>query len=460
MINGKLSSTKIAVIALVIVISIFGYWVWSKITWTEKKVDRGYSELAIYNRFLAAGLFLDRFDIDSKVTFNRALLNGLGAEQSGQLIRGERDVNSEKVGVRDSIVFIDGRGTLRGERFENTWRWIEAGGTLIYSAQNPFIGKADTGDDLFDRLGIWYWGDGSSDDWSLENRTERDDETDAQDTDLDTLEKAASENATAENEVDTDPVADEDDPGVFQLNADYCYQSGFTELNMEGFEEPLLIDFWDSVSLEIDRDNDIQPRATVIHNSDVFFAQYNIGEGKVFVSIDNKIWENRRIHCGDHALFLAQLVNPDGRVWFMVNRDAPSLLAVFWRQVPILIVLFPVLILLWLWSTMPRFGPIFTEENITRRSFSEHLSASANFVWKNKKQAILVERVRADLEIRFRQKDARYEEFDTPEKTTYVETLTGLDRKKIYVAMYKPAEEIYLEFVEVIANLKLIKEKL
>ncbi len=53
-----------------------------------------------------------------------------------------------KLGAQDTIVIINGYKTLTQERYDSLYEWVEAGGTLITSTQNPFIGTHTSEEDL------------------------------------------------------------------------------------------------------------------------------------------------------------------------------------------------------------------------------------------------------------------------------------------------------------------------
>ena len=535
--SPKLMWSSIAVLVCAVLL----YFAWQNLPWRNEKVDRGYSTEAQRNNYLAVGKFLRRFGLDTHVRFNRKILNNLDSESSEQVdvpdinISGEipPDIASEddednNVGRFDTLIFINGRSTLRGERFNEVWQWVENGGTLVYSVKNPYVGAADDGDDLFDALGLYYWSNDEVDEdfdedseefWldepdedglennELENGTSAEgySSEDTSSEKLTSLEKTNGSNSTpkrrdeggfgipregeqddeknsrandAEAEggfsVDTTSTEDQSETGDaqdetpedvaatddFELSEDWCADWNTTELSMRNFDRRINVSAWVSGELEF-TDDALTPRALVRDGEDsIVFAQYDVGDGTVFVSTDNKIWQNKRIHCDDNAAFLTQLVHPDGDVWFLVNENAPSLYVITWQRAPYLVIGFFAIILFWLWNRIPRFGPIIRSSNIHRRSFSEHLSASSNFMWKNKQYARLLEHARTDLIHRLRRYDGLYADMTDAEKITLVVGLTGLTRQQVYVALFKPAQDVYADFVQAVARLKEIKEKL
>src|SRR5690606_41164547 len=59
----------------------------------------------------------------------------------------------ERVGPRDTLVLLNAHKMLRGQRLDNLLSWVEKGGTVITSTNNPFVGNEGS-DPLLDQFGI------------------------------------------------------------------------------------------------------------------------------------------------------------------------------------------------------------------------------------------------------------------------------------------------------------------
>jgi hypothetical protein len=115
------------------------------------------------------------------------------------------------------------------------------------------------------------------------------------------------------------------------------------------------------------------------------FATTRLGEGRITVITDGRIFRNRWIAENDHAALLTALIEAseyEGRVGFM--RGAGLSLWSLLREhlTPVLLVLAAWLVL-WLWKSLSRFGPL---ESATPppllRGYGRHLEALGHFHWK------------------------------------------------------------------------------
>ncbi|MEO0617562.1 MAG: hypothetical protein AAFY69_15640, partial [Pseudomonadota bacterium] len=76
-----------------------------------------------------------------------------------------------------------------------------------------------------------------------------------------------------------------------------------------------------------------------------------------------------------------------GDVWFLYRVDYPSLWEQLRKNAPFLLLSAGLLLLLALWSAVQRFGPLFGEADLRRRSVVEHIAASGRFAWRTRQVA-------------------------------------------------------------------------
>ncbi len=115
------------------------------------------------------------------------------------------------------------------------------------------------------------------------------------------------------------------------------------------------------------------------------FATTGLGEGRITVLTDGRIFRNRWIAENDHAALLSALIDEseyEGRVGFMRGTGLS-----FWSLLreyltPVLLG-FAAWLILWLWKSLSRFGPL---ESATPpsllRGYGHHLEALGHFHWK------------------------------------------------------------------------------
>ncbi len=111
-----------------------------------------------------------------------------------------------------------------------------------------------------------------------------------------------------------------------------------------------------------------------------------VGNGFVTAVSTSGLFFNGPLDRADHPRLvldlLAGYVEP-GKVWIVYGVDFPSLPALLWQAMPQLTLTLAALLLLWLWTAMPRFGPRVPPPGDDRRSILEHVAASGEFAWRH-----------------------------------------------------------------------------
>lgn len=130
------------------------------------------------------------------------------------------------------------------------------------------------------------------------------------------------------------------------------------------------------------------------------FASAEIGDGRVSVLTDARIFRNRWIGDHDHAAFLDALIGSteyDGAVVYMRGSGMS-----FWGMMrrhlwPVLLGL-GVWLLLWLWKNLTRFGPL-EAANVPSelRGYEHHLAALGSFQWRLDRAASLLAPLRTQV---------------------------------------------------------------
>lgn len=130
------------------------------------------------------------------------------------------------------------------------------------------------------------------------------------------------------------------------------------------------------------------------------FASAEIGDGRVSVLTDARIFRNRWIGDHDHAAFFDALLGSteyDGAVVFMRGSGLS-----FWELMrrhlwPVLLAL-GVWLLLWLWKNLTRFGPLEAAAMPSElRGYEHHLAALGSFQWRLDRAASLLAPLRSQI---------------------------------------------------------------
>ncbi len=413
---------RVLISALCLVIAAIGYWFFWHIEWIEKEIDTGYSEQARRNHFLAAEQFLQQ--------------NGLAVEQFRSSSLADRINDQDTViSTDDTLLLINGYRTLKDERQEKVWQWLQRGGHVIMSTRNDFIGNSnDEVDQLLARAGISI-------------------------VPIDTSEIIIDDDADETNEADTDT------PETDNLPWQCRGTEGVVSIDFSGEPDPLQARFNGKHHLI---DNNENAKAWVNDDSGTVLLQYNIGEGMLTVTNSNHLWNNANIGCFDHAFLLWSLTSHQGKTWIINNQDAISLWKQLWRGIPYAMLSLSLCLLLWLWRASTRFGPIRQYTITKRRRFLEHIQANAAFLWRQKQDQQLLETLRQQVLRLMARHHQGFSQLNRNEKVNAVVNVTKLPAAEIQAALFdtdndgtKQNRKMHSqEFVAQVQRLQMIRNRL
>ena len=493
-----------------------GYWWYTTLKWEEKEIDLGYSKEALQNDYLAAEIFLRKQGVQATTVKNLSLLD-------------THSWRNLKLGAQDTIVIINGYKTLTQERYDSLYKWVESGGTLITSTQNPFIGTHTSEEDLLlndfnielepeedeqdNRDFLEKLADGFEE--SDEDDSDDKQEKSAEETPIDetTTKKSVTDNSsTPAKEADaktSDKSAAHDKKAKTKKEQDEeekpenYYRCALDEtptpIEFASEEKPLNFDFshrnqfiyYDYVAHD-DEHTDEDPASgetpTTEDNNNVddeetnqsadaaaetdaeedyhydekhqHLLYFDIGEGSITITSDNSIWANQRIDCHDHGYGLWRLINPKGRVWFLINQDAPSLAAILWRNASYGVSAGIIALILWLWSNSLRFGPVLVVEQTGRRSLAEHIYASAMLLWRKQQHPQLLIVLRKEILERLDEQHPNLDQASGAQRLEFLQELTGINQADIQQALFADGLHHPQEFAAAIAHLQTIWKQL
>lgn len=128
-------------------------------------------------------------------------------------------------------------------------------------------------------------------------------------------------------------------------------------------------------------------------------VQLSLGDGQVTVLTDLGLWDNQNLLYFDHAWLLAWLTG-NQPVWFVRSVAMPPLMQWLWLRAPELGTALLLLVALWLWSRIPRRGPIQPVAEDHNRDYLQHLHASGYFQWRTEQQDTLLTALRQQAQAR------------------------------------------------------------
>lgn len=166
--------------------------------------------------------------------------------------------------------------------------------------------------------------------------------------------------------------------------------------------------------------------------------QYELGDGMVTVLADNDFLSNRQIGSEDHAYALALLVGlaHDGKVWLVHDVMMPTLLELAWQYAGHLLIAVLVAVALWLWRLGARLGPLLPPAQQPRRDISEHLAASATYLWRLDRAQALFRHNRQRIEQAWLHKHYVLRAMTPEERCQWIAARAGLRPRAVERALY------------------------
>ncbi len=415
----------------------------------EEEVLRGYGKKAKRYRYLAAEMYLARKDIPAEYRLNYSLFNNVdtyfdgGRERSGKLLTKD-----------DTLILINAHGSIPESDVDVLREWVNAGGTLVTSFENPYMGDKRS-DGFTEALDLVL---------SLPDENAFD-EDNAETFIGETVKKLEESSTALENpprEYSDQRRCDGGDLIRIPIGA----HPRATEIRFDSGDDFNLGEWlpdWAAARSVVD-DADFE-YAEYQNTSETLYkgkaaAQFRIGDGHIYVLRSTKLWQNATIQCADNAYFLSKLVNREGKVWFIENRHSPSLIALLFRYLPIGVVLLASLLVFILWSSLVRFGPQFSYRILSRRQFSEHIRADSGFILRYNGYGALLSVLRNAVEAKMKKKVFQYEHKTDGDKIRSIQKLVKLDERVLWTALFKPDVEGVKEFVECVKILQRLKGEL
>lgn len=213
-------------------------------------------------------------------------------------------------------------------------------------------------------------------------------------------------------------------------------------VDLPGAKRALRIDF---VYAHLNTD-DIEPEwsaGAADYSDQILHFQH--GAGNVTAIADfSRLYDNRRIGHHDHAELLWTLLET-----YQPDRTHPVVLITqlsterLWEWLAesawMAVVAGVVLLLLWLWSVVPRFGPPRPEPEPARRELGEHLAAVGRFVWRAGGLEHWLEAARESFRTRLALRHPAIHALPPAEQAVALAELTQRPASLIAAALHQPA---------------------
>lgn len=359
----------------------------------------------------------------------------------------------EKLSALDSYdtIFIAEDSTLVGHRqIEQLIQWLNDGGSLIVAVRKDETGATK----LLERFEIFV--DSSScdcDDDVIGGIEDLEDKLASQYL----KEEQARQRAAKENNAAT--VKDHgDEPEIDE--------SLLTILSFEGTPHDLKIRLVKDTIIEHDSFyEDAGPTkypAFYWRGSDneIHFAQFDIGQGLLSVVAGDRIWRSDKIDKFDHAYLWWLLAENSKQVAMITSSQIPSLLQLMRRSAPEALLTASLWLLAWLVYRSRRFGPVVEPKSMSRRAITEHMYASAAYLWNEKQYESLLEPLKTNIFDRTRLLFPGFEGLNDDERLARIAELSNLSISEVNNAWRTTTISNESEFQHLVSILQKIRESL
>lgn len=413
--------------------------VW-RLEWVEKEIDLGPTTAAKRNPFLASQRLLEQHDIpyQAKQGFS-------GLE--------EMRLQDDKIGGNDTLLLVNTYQNLHERQVESLWRWVENGGRLIVSLENPYIGSGEhLRDPLLERMGMTLHADYDFhfDYNDEEDQCEHNEEDEASEPD--------DCPATDDVAVEPDDAGEQEHARDHDVKIDSCVWGQTTvPARLRPAEPELFVGVsGDSYITAESADTEILAGDT----DAAYFVRHELGAGEIYAITSATAWTNSNIHCHDNAYAFWRLTEDSNKVWYAINQDTPSFWRHLWQLSPMGCSALLLALTFWLWSQASRFGPILHPHHGGRRQFIDHIRAAAQFTLRHRGSAALVEVLRSDIIHSVQLRQPGFARFTRNDKIRTLHSISGLPEADIDIAMYQPLPLSDAQFLDVVKRLQQLRNRL
>lgn len=241
-----------------------------------------------------------------------------------------------------------------------------------------------------------------------------------------------------------DDNEDPDDVVEDDTNYDYSLALDYIDARIELLDEP-------------------DGRVLVFDDRGVLATRQQLGNGFITVHAGAYWFTSTSLDQQDHArLFLDSIAGfvESGKVWLFYDADFTPLWRLIWDAGKYLVLGLLLAFIAWLWSRMPRFGPLLALPSAERRSIVEHVSASGRFIWHKNASSTLSEASVAAVLGNAERRHPGIGRMPREKQAHAIGKLTGEDPRDILQALMTDADDRPREFAQHIKLLQKIRNRL
>lgn len=442
---------------LAALVAVLAYFFFNLMESYAEETDLGWQKEAQLNPFLAAELYAKQLGLDATSYDSLEKVNDLS------------DI--------DTLFISNSSQVLSEGRMFDLLDWLNNGGHLIIAAQGPSSLNTDRILEYFSitALSSDYIDTSFNEIFlSTDNSNELDDEADDE-------ESTESQNVSFREAIKllNEELAKTTDTTLSHEQRIANYENGIPDREltlMEGvnnnslqvrFDPAIILShpFLEDRGLpegELPQDdllqgNQFQPSVWQGSSYGIHFLQFTEGDGLLTVISNASIFASNNIDKFDHA-YLWETLNSNGQILaILYGSNMPSLGQILIEYALEIMLVFSLFVTAWIWQKTLQFGPVLKTERITRRSISEHIHASAHFLWRGGWQDTLLKPLRDNITRKAAAVAPGYSSSSPALQFKKLSQLSGIDEERVFSVMQttgKLSEDSFMHNVQILQQIR------
>ncbi len=209
-------------------------------------------------------------------------------------------------------------------------------------------------------------------------------------------------------------------------------------------------------------DTELEAYTVELHGRTVAHSQ-PWGDGYLTLLTSEWVFDSTFLETGDNARLFADIVIGDfdpGKIWLVYDASFRPLWRLIRDRAPYLVLSLLLLLLLWIWRSLPAFGPAQPDRPRTRRSIIEHISASGVFAWRQRNVTQLHTRVADALLHSAEAKHPGISRRSVREQAESISRITGIAVQQVVDVLQAQAAESKHEFTASMQRSQSIRKEL
>ncbi len=193
-----------------------------------------------------------------------------------------------------------------------------------------------------------------------------------------------------------------------------------------------------------------------------YLVRIAVGKGVVTVLSDANFLTNYNLNKYDHAAYLWHVAQWDEKrpVWLVFTDGMPPIHRWLLQHALTALISGSVLLLLWLWATSRRFGPLRAIIPLSRRRLLDHIAASGRFLWRAGQGEQLLKGVRRALYRALELRHPAWAGLSSQDLYQRLSELSGLSLEQVQGALLYTHHGSEHEFTQAIQTLERIRKSL